>query len=366
MHIAMIGQKGIPATYGGVERHVEELGRRLVERGHRVTVYTRPHYTPPGTREYEGVRLVSLHSLPTKHLDAISHTTVCSFHAAVQDADVVHYHAIGPALLSWLPKLAGKKVVCTIHGQDWRRPKWGRAATAALRLGERAAMSLPHATISVSETLAAELSRVYGRPVHFIPNGVTLVDEVDDHWLEQLALQPQGYVLFASRIVPEKGLHYLLDVWRRGRVDVPLVVAGDSSFSQEYVDGLKKDAPAGVHFVGYVFGAKLASLFRGCGLFVLPSDLEGLPIVLLEALGYGAPVLASDIPPNKEVLGTFGATFRAGDVDDLETQLLSCLTAREEARRQAAVAQARVRDEFNWDRVTTSTEALYSSLIEKR
>ncbi len=227
-------------------------------------------------------------------------------------------------------------------------------------------MSLPHATICVSETLAEELSEVYGRAVHFIPNGVTLVDEADQYWLEQLGLGSRGYVLFASRIVPEKGLHYLLEVWRRGNIDAPLVVAGDSSFSQEYVERLKENAPPNVHFIGYVFGARLASLFRESAVFVLPSDLEGLPIVLLEALGYGAPVLASDIPPNREVLGTFGTTFKAGDVDDLEKRLSECLAAPEEARDKATAAQSRVRDEFNWDLVTASTEALYSSLCVKR
>lgn len=366
VRIAMIGQKGIPATYGGVERHVEELSLRLVERGHSVTVYTRPHYTSPQLRRYKGIDLVSFRSLPTKHLDAITHTAVCSADAATRGADIVHYHAIGPAVMSWLPRVTGKKVVCTIHGQDWKRPKWGRAASMALKLGEWASMHVPDAAISVSETLAEELSQAYGRPVHFIPNGVTLVDEADDYWLRELGLRPQEYVLFASRIVPEKGLHYLLDVWRRGKVEMPLVVAGDSSFSQGYVDQLKETAPAGVHFVGYVFGARLASLFRECAVFVLPSDLEGLPIVLLEALGYGAPVLASDIAPNREVLGTFGTTFRAGDVDDLEKRLSECMADSDGARDRAAAAQARVRDEFNWDRVTTSIEALYSSLVTKR
>jgi glycosyltransferase involved in cell wall biosynthesis len=365
MRITMIGQKGIPATYGGVERHVDELSQRLVARGHSVTVYTRPHYTPPDLHEYRGVELISMRSLPTKHLDAISHTAICSIRAAFGKADIVHYHSAGPALLSWFPRLAGKKVVCTVHGQDWKRPKWGRAASMALRMGERASVSFPNATISVSECLAEELSRAYGRTVDFIPNGVTLLDEADDYWLKQLDVRPQSYVLFASRIVPEKGLHYMLEVWRRGKIDMPLVVAGDSSFSQDYVDQLKASAPPGVHFVGYVFGARLASLFRECGLFVLPSDLEGLPIVLLEALGYGSPVLASDIPPNTEVLGSLGETFKAGDVDDLEIRLLDCLAHLDEARGRAAEVSARVRSEFNWDRVTTCTEALYSSLVAR-
>ena len=362
----MIGQKGIPATYGGVERHVEELSVRLVERGHEVIVYTRPHYSATSLREYRGVRLVSLPSVRSKHLDAISHVALCAAHAAREGVDVMHFHAEGPALLSWVPRLRGCASVVTIHGQDWRRPKWGKGASLALRAGEWMAVHAPHATICVSETLARELSQRYGRPVQFIPNGVSLIDERDDSILDQFNLEPQRYVLFAARLVPEKGCHYLIEAWRRGGFDMPLVMAGDSSFSDEYVARLKAVASAGggarIVFPGYVYGARLASLFANAALFVLPSNLEGMPIVLLEALGYGTPVLASDIAPNREVLGSFGRTFKAGSVEDLAQSLGECLGDTERLSAQAQRARDVVRRDYDWDAVASRTIELYSCL----
>ena len=368
MKIAMIGQKGIPATYGGVERHVEELSVRLVERGHEVIVYTRPHYSATSLREYRGVRLVSLPSVRSKHLDAISHVTLCAAHAAREGVDVMHFHAEGPALLSWVPRLRGGASVVTIHGQDWRRPKWGRGASLALRAGEWMAAHASHATICVSETLARELSQRYGRPVQFIPNGVSLIDERDDSILDEFNLEPQRYVLFAARLVPEKGCHYLIEAWRRGGFDMPLVMAGDSSFSDEYVARLKAAASAGggarIVFPGYVYGARLASLFANAALFVLPSDLEGMPIVLLEALGYGTPVLASDIPPNREVLGSFGQTFKAGSVEDLAQSLVECLGDIDRLRVQAQRDQDAIKRDFDWDEVASRTVGVYELLAE--
>jgi len=363
--IAMIGQKGIPATYGGVERHVQELSVRLVERGHEVIVYTRPHYSATSLREYRGVRLVSLPSVRSKHLDAISHVALCAAHAAREGVDVMHFHAEGPALLSWVPRLRGGASVVTIHGQDWRRPKWGRGASLALRAGEWMAVHAPHATICVSETLARELSQRHGRPVQFIPNGVSLIDERDDSILDEFNLEPQCYVLFAARLVPEKGCHYLIEAWRRGGFAMPLVMAGDSSFSDEYVARLKAAASAGgahVVFPGYVYGARLASLFANAALFVLPSDLEGMPIVLLEALGYGTPVLASDIPPNREVVGSFGRTFKAGSVEDLAKSLGACLGDIEGLSDQAQRARDVVRRDYDWDAAASRTIELYSCL----
>jgi len=364
--IAMIGQKGIPATYGGVERHVEELSVRLVERGHEVIVYTRPHYSATSLREYRGVRLVSLPSVRSKHLDAISHVALCAAHAAREGVDVMHFHAEGPALLSWVPRLRGCASVVTIHGQDWRRPKWGKGASLVLRAGEWMAVHAPHATICVSETLARELSQRYGRPVQFIPNGVSLIDERDDSILDQFNLEPQRYVLFAARLVPEKGCHYLIEAWRRGGFDMPLVMAGDSSFSDEYVARLKTAASAGgarIVFPGYVYGARLASLFANAALFVLPSDLEGMPIVLLEALGYGTPVLASDIPPNREVLGDLGATFRVGSSGDLASQLRSSLTRAADLKQMALRTQGLIRRRFNWAVVVSETVEIYDAVV---
>ncbi|MDP2234456.1 MAG: glycosyltransferase family 4 protein, partial [Actinomycetota bacterium] len=304
MRIAMIGQKGIPATWGGVERHVEEIARRLVEQGHEVTVYTRPNYTPHDTKEHQGVRLVSLPTLRTKHLDAIVHCVLASLHSWGGRYDIVHYHAIGPALASPLARLRGYGVVATVHGQDFRRAKWGGIASSLLKAGEWCALNVAHATISVSERLAEEYRCGGHENAHFIPNGVSVPEGEDTSILDELGLAGTPYILFAGRVTPEKGAHYLIEAWSRTGRPMPLVVAGDTSFTGEYIAEVQAAAAAeGVIFPGYVYGERLAALFRHATLFVLPSDLEGYPIVLLEAAAHGTPVLASDIPQNLEILG---------------------------------------------------------------
>jgi glycosyltransferase involved in cell wall biosynthesis len=363
MKIAMIGQKGIPATYGGIERHVEELSVRLAALGHAVTVYTRPHYSDKATHKYHGVHLVSLPSVATKHLDAISHAVVCTAHAIVTRADVVHYHGVGPALLSWIPHLCGRKVVVTFHAQDAKRPKWGRLASRVLRVGEWMAVRAPNATVCVSETLSAKLTERYQKRIEFIPNGVSLVEGSDDSILSELGLEPGQYLLFAGRLVPEKGCHYLVRAWKASGTDMKLVVAGDSSFSPDYIRSLQAEpACAGVVFPGYVYGERLASLFRSAALFVLPSDLEGLPIVLLEALGYGTPVLASDITPNVEVLGTYGRTFSAGSTDDLAAELLNCISDLASLKTEALAVSKTIAARYDWDVVTAQTADVYSAI----
>jgi glycosyltransferase involved in cell wall biosynthesis len=256
MRIAMIGQKGVPATHGGVERHVEELGARLVGLGHEVTVFTRSNYTDSGLREHRGMRLVSVPTIGTKHLDAIVHSILCTFACWSGGYDVVHYHAIGPCLASPLARLRGRRVVATIHGQDWRRGKWGPLASGVLRLGEWMALHVPNVTICVSATLAKEYRDRTGRDVRYVPNGVSIDPGDDTSVLEELGVTPGDYLLFAGRLVPEKGLHHLLAA-HAALLDAPaLVVAGDTSHSGAYVEAIRQAAGAGVVFAGYRYGAQ--------------------------------------------------------------------------------------------------------------
>jgi len=363
MKIAFIGQKGVPATHGGVERHVEELGARLVELGHEVTVFTRPNYTPRSLSEHRGMRLKSLPTLGTKHLDAIVHSKLATLACWGGGYDIVHYHAIGPCLVSPLARLRGRKVVATIHGQDWRRGKWGGLASWILRLGEWMALHVPHATISVSDSLAAQYAAAGSRRVVYIPNGISIDPGDDLTALADAGVRPGEFVFFAGRLVPEKGCHHLLAAWSELDTALRLVVAGDTSHSDSYVESLRTMATESVVFTGYEYGARLAALFRHCALFVLPSDLEGLPIVLLEALAYGAPVLASDIPPNAEVLGEQGSYFRAGDVESLRASLKACLADADGLHDRAEMLRERAVREYDWNRVAQSTADLYESIL---
>ena len=362
MKIAMIGQRGVPALHGGVERHVEELSQRLVESGHEVVVFTRPNYTDRACREFKGVRLKSLPTIGSKHLDAIVHSVICTLYCWGGSYDILHYHASGPTLASPLARLRGRRVVATIHGQDWRRQKWGRFASAVLRLAEWTALHAPHATICVSETLTTQLASSTRHPLVYIPNGVSLDPGDDVSVLAEFGLDDGRYVLFAGRLVPEKGLHYLIEAYKRVRPGVKLVIAGGSSMSEEYVARLQESSDAHVVFVGYQYGPRLAALFRHAALFVLPSDLEGLPIVLLEALGYGVPVLASDIAPNVEVLGADGSYFAAGSVDDLAEKLAAACEDLPALRQRASERQRRAVEAYDWDRVTAATIAVYESV----
>lgn len=361
----MIGQKGIPAAHGGIERHVEELGTRLVGLGHEVTVFTRRAYSQPGLRTYRGMTLRELPTVHSKHLDAVVHSALSSLDTWGGGFDVVHYHAIGPCLTSPLARLRGRKVVATIHGQDWRRSKWSLIAKQVLRLGETLALTVPHATICVSERLTAEYHAAGHARVRFIPNGVATESGQDYSILAELGVEPGCYVFFAGRLVPEKGAHHLLAAWRElGLHGWKLVLAGDSSFTDAYVAGLRDFAQADVVFAGPVYGARLATLFREAALFVLPSELEGLPIVLLEALAYGAPVLASDIAPNVEVLGEDGAYFTSGDVRELATCMAALLPHAADLREESRSRSAMMRARYDWDRVARLTCDVYEEIMQ--
>lgn len=367
MKIAMIGQKGVPATHGGVERHVEELGARLVGMGHEVVVFTRPNYTEPGLSLYRGMHLVSLPTVDSKHLDA----TVHSFEAACASCfgrfDIVHFHAIGPALMSPIPRMRGRRIVATVHGQDWRRQKWGRLASKSLQMGEWMALHVPDATISVSHSLARRYQAEGHDRVVYIPNGVSIASGNDSGYLKELGIKPRRYILYAGRLVPEKGVHHLISAHARIPDAPPLVIAGDTSHSDDYVRFLRELAGgSNVHFLGYVYGRKLATLFRQAGLFVLPSELEGQPLVLLEALAYGAPVIASDIPENVEVLGEDGLTFRNADVTDLAEVLQRAVTNVEQLTKKAQSIRERAVRDYDWSHVADRTVKLYEDVVARK
>lgn len=363
----MIGQKGVPARGGGVERHVEELGARLADLGHEVVVFTRPNYTDPALTSHRGIRLRSLPTVNSKHLDATVHSFLAACASWGGDFDIVHFHAVGPALMSPISRIRGRGVVCTVHGQDQRREKWGRFATVALSLGEACALNVPHATISVSSSLTQRYHDSGHPRVVYIPNGVSIIEGEDPDYLRGLGLEPGRYVLFAARLVPEKAVHTLIDAHAKLDCDIPLVIAGGSSHSDEYASSLRERAdPDRVRFLGHVEGLPLATLFRNASVFVLPSTLEGQPIVLLEALAYGTPVIASDIPANLELLDDEALVFPVGDADALAEVLRHALSRESEPYLPAAGSRAGAAGEHDWDMVARQTVALYEAVAGRR
>ena len=364
MKIAMIGQKGIPATYGGIERHVEVIAIRLVERGHEVHVYSRYHYTHH-TGNYRGVQVHRYPSVNTKHLDAISHCFLCTGHVLAQGYDLVHYHALGPSIFSNLPRIRGAKSVVTVHGLDWERGKWGKFATWFLRLCERPAVQFPHRTIVVSKTLKDYFDSKYKAETAMIPNGANPGIHRPPNKIKKFGLDRHPYILFVGRLVPEKGCHYLLEAFTRIKTDMHLVMAGGSSFSDGYVDSLMRirGNDERIHMLGYVYGDLLDELWTNAYMVAQPSILEGLSISLIEAISHGKCVLVSDIPENMEVVQDCAVSFKTKDVDDLEAQLRTLIANPGRVEAVARTCKAHAEEHYSWNRIVEATEAVYLDLF---
>ncbi len=372
MKIAFIGQKGIPTLIGGVEKHVEGLAVHMAARGHEVFAYTRPHYTDPNLKEYKGVHLISLPSLKTKNLDAISHTFFACLDLLRRKVDIVHFHSIGPSSLIWLVRLLkpNVKIVATFHCQDYYHQKWSFFARTYLKFGEWMACRFADATLSISKLLESYAWNAYSTVVKYIPNGVPAAtiretNEIAKRW----NLSKGSYILAVSRLIRHKGLHYLIESFRKLDTDKKLVIVGDGSFTDEYVIELKKTAEGDdrIIFTGAQHGAVLEELFSNAYMFVQPSVSEGLSLVLLEAMSYGLTPLVSDIPENTQAIvdGKTGITFRAKDVADLSAKLQNALVDPLTLSRIGAAAKEQVCTENNWENTTSEIEQVYGELMSQ-
>lgn len=366
MKIGIIGQKGIPSRAGGVEIHVEEIASRLVESGNDVTVYCRKSYCDEIKDYHKGIKLKYIPSLNTKHLDAITYTFLASIDAIFKDYDIVHYHALGPSLLSFIPRLFGKKVICTVHGLDWKREKWGKIGRLALKLGELATAKFPHKTISVSQSLNKYYKETYGNESVYIPNGIDNKNIVEAKEIKEKYILDKGeYILFLARLVPEKGAHYLIEAYNKLNTDKKLVIAGGSSHTDDYVEKLKnmtKDNP-NIIMTGFVSGRVLDELFTNAYLYVLPSEIEGLPISLLEAMSYGQCCLVSNIEENTDVIREYGFSFVTEDVNSLRDELQNLLDRPDKVEDIRRVVKNYVQREFDWDVVSNKTEETYKMMV---
>jgi glycosyltransferase involved in cell wall biosynthesis len=376
MKIVMIGQKGVPNIFGGVETHVTELSTRLVRMGHTVTAYARTWYTPRGTKLFNGIRVVRLPSIKTKTLDAFSHTFFSSLHACFfVRPDVYHYHGVGQALLSFIPRILAPRarVVVTFHAIDRFHEKWNYFARLILHIGEYAAVTFPHETIVVSKVLRAYVKDTYGVTATYIPNGITpRRAAADPILLKPFGLEPFGYVSMVSRLVRHKGAHTLIKAWKKARKDKPeafanlkLALVGDSAFTDSYVRELKDMAKGddSIVFTGYQRGETLEALFMGSRFIVHPSVSEGLPIAVLEAMSYGKAVIASSIPENMEAIGDHGIPFKPNDVNDLAKKMVELVADPMKAASMGHVARHYVEDNFNWNGIAEKTVRIYEAAL---
>jgi glycosyltransferase involved in cell wall biosynthesis len=363
LRVAFIGGRGVISKYSGIETYYEEVGKRLVEMGHEVTVYCRNYFTPP-QGEHKGMRLVRLPTIRSKHLETVIHTLFSTVHALTRKYDLVHYHALGPALFSFLPRLKGMKTTVTVQGLDWQRKKWGPVASAVLRAGERASVELPTGTMVVSQALQQRYREVHGVEAFYVPNGGLLREWRPPHKILEWGLEPGNYALFLGRFSPEKGCHLLVEAFEQIDSDMKLVMAGASSYCDDYSRKLRTHASDRIRMLDWVSGETLDELLTNAAIFVLPSDLEGLSLALLDAMGAGICVLASDVPENREVVDGAGFTFQRGNVADLADRLRFLMTNLSVREAAGKTAKNRIREQYQWQKIASDIEKAYFEMLD--
>ncbi|MFB2970689.1 glycosyltransferase family 4 protein [Aerosakkonema sp. BLCC-F183] len=373
MRIAVIGAKGLPAKQGGIEHHCEEIYTRMVEKGHEVDLFARSSYTGSNslhTYNVGGVRIVSLPCLKAGGMDALLSSALGAMASLGKEYDIIHFHALGPSLFTWLPKFStNAKIVVTCHGLDWQRAKWNKACSHLIKMGERAAVRFADEIIVVSEELRSYFKKTYNRETTYIPNAASNLGESDPNFAfgTSLGLQQQRYIMFLGRLVPEKCPDLLIKAFQKLQPQGwKLALVGGNSdtteYSQQLVD-LAANNP-NIVFTGQLKGAHLAEIIQKAGLFVLPSELEGLPLAMLEAMQEGVPVVASDIPVHKQLISNNrGVLFPVGDLHSCVRSLDWAIHHPQEMAVMASNAQNYVKANFNWDGITDDTLGLYKALL---
>jgi glycosyltransferase involved in cell wall biosynthesis len=370
--IAVTGIRGVPATWGGIEHHCENLYSCLAEKGYDITIYSRSYYVPKGMAAYKGMKIKRLPTLNRKYTDSLFHTLVSILHIMFKNPDIIHIHGIGPCFFSWIPRIfrPRMKVFFTCHGLDWQRRKWPGWASRLIYLGELSAILFSQYRIVVSQELRRYFDAEHGVMTDYIPNGIPLHSPVAPDLITQWQLSARQYFLCVGRMVPEKRLEDVIRAYSLRPRRCRLVIVGDSATSGQYGNSLLKLAEknASVIFTGYQYGAVLEELYSNALAFVAASELEGLPIVLLEALSYGAMCVTSDIAPHRELMNTLrGLSFPVGDIQAISTclDLVERMTERRlDDFKQAAIAM--VSSRFNWDMACCEHDRLYKKALETK
>ena len=358
----MIGLRGIPSKDGGVEVSVGELAPRLVKLGFEMTVYCRSTYSDKTIKNYKGVKLIHYPTINSKYFEAFFHSFISTIDAICKRFDIIHYHADGNALFCWVPRLFGITTVVTLHGQDWQRQKWDKFSKFILKLGEHIGVYVSNKTISVSDKIVKYYKST--ELVH-IPNGIPkVVVSRNDQILKDLGLN--NYILYLGRLVPEKGVHLLIEAYNALDLYEQLVIVGDVTNTDDYLDKLRSVANDNgkIIFTGALFGSDKQTLIENAKLFVLPSLLEGMPIVLLEILNEGIPCLVSDIQEIEEVVGNdnkYCIKFSSGFSSDLKEKLSNSLNNIDLLQKKAQLGKKFIESKYNWDTIVKQTAQVYLS-----
>lgn len=377
MRIAMVGSRGVPAMLSGVERVVEELSAELSARGHEVVIYARPWYLRAvrDTRYAGPSSVVSTPGLPGKYTDAITHTFTAMFDAIRRKVDLVHIHCAGPALMSFIPSMASLPVVFTVHAPEWDRARWSFVGRLALRAGLACGMKCASAISAVSLNLRNLLVDAYGREVKYIPNGVRVVEPKEAQVIRRWGLEADKFGLYVGRIVQEKRVDLLVRAWQVRKIELPLVLVGDQSQEGGYASMCRRiaqnDGRAGkgrkgrIIFLGPKTGRALEELYSNAAVVILPSELEGMSLVLLEAAAYGRCVIARDMAANREVLADAMVTFSGDSIDSLGEVIERCIVDADLRERIGNSARKRVMERFSWLDVAAEYERMYQCVLPR-
>lgn len=378
MKVAMIGHKRVPSREGGVEIVVEELSACMANHSIQVDIYNRSGHNVAGSKydnnkklkTYKGCRILTIHTFENKKLNAVVYSFLATVRALFGFYDVIHFHAEGPCSMIWMPHLFGIHTVATIHGLDWQRSKWGGFATKYLKFGEKTAAKYADEIIVLSKNVQQYFKDTYDRDTVYIPNGVNKSEiRKAQIIIEKYGIKKDDYILFLARLVPEKGLDYLLEAFGKLDTEKKLVIAGGGSHTNDYVEYIKKKVDKinektvkdkRVIMTGFVQGRELEELYSNAYVYVLPSDIEGMPISLLEAMSYGNCCLVSDIEENVEVIGIHGERFRKSNANSLYKKLCELIQDKDKVQSYRENVQNYVLKKYSWDKVVEETEELYS------
>jgi glycosyltransferase involved in cell wall biosynthesis len=364
--IALLGSRGIPARYGGYETLTEELATRLVERGHRVTVYCRSHSTPRRLREHRGVRLVVLPTWRTKHLDTPVHTLLSCLHAGAEPYDAALVVNSANAVFVPLLQTAGIPTALHVDGVERRRAKWGAVGRGVYALSERLACLLPDALVTDAEVIRRYYRERWSAESVVITYGVTPAPPAREEALDRLGLAPRRYFLYVSRFEPENNPHRVAAAYRRVGGDLPLVMVGGAPYADAFIEGFRRGADPRILFPGPIYGDGYRELLSHALAYIHATEVGGTHPALVEAMGYGNCVIVNDTPENREVAGEVGLYFRAADGSSLSRRLEQVRRDPETARRRGEAARARAGERYSWGRVTDAYERLFESLAADR
>ncbi len=360
MKIGIAGIRGIPANFGGSETAVEEIGRRLVEYGHDVTVYCRRHSSTTNDKVYKGMRRVVLPSVNTLNLDMPSHTFLSVFHMALSGHyDVIHFHGVGNSLFFPLLRLFTRvPVMVVVDGPDWQRPKWGWAARRALRTSFPMVVKYANTIISDNRPVQRLFKNDYGRDTDYVVYGADDSPVQECGELQRHGLKPGGYFLQVAALVPDKGVHLTVKAYEQLDTDVPLVIVGDTLYAHEYKAELMATKDKRIHFLGYIYGEPCRELVKNAFAYVHPLLVDGTSPALLQAMALGQGIISTDLPETVDVVRDVAFTFKSGDITDLRDKMRSALDHPEQVRRYGELALQRIRQRYNWDIVARQYEAL--------